>query len=112
LNCDHHTGFSQGDTLVSIEHSPVRDDKGASSNNARTPPETDPGYWHSLIDEKVAAEFLDLTPRTTQAYRQRGGGPKYIVLSSRCIKYRRIDLKAWADARVRTSTADQGAEAV
>ena len=94
---------------MSLEHSPVRDGKGASSSyDARAPPEADPDYWHSLVDEKVAAAFLDLTPRTMQAYRQRGGGPKFIVLSSRCIRYRRIDLKAWADARIRTSTADQG----
>ena len=65
-------------------------------------------YWHALVDEKEAGRFLGLTDRTLQSYRQRGGGPKYISISSRCLRYRRIDLKAWADARIRTSTSDSG----
>ncbi len=69
-------------------------------------------YWFSLIDEKAAADFLDLTSRTMQGFRQKGGGPKYIHLSSRCLRYRRIDLHNWAEARMRTSTSDPGAEAM
>ena len=65
-------------------------------------------YWHALIDENAAADFLGLTNRTLQAYRHRGGGPQYIRLSSRCLRYRRIDLRAWAEARMRTSTSDPG----
>ncbi len=65
-------------------------------------------YWHALIDEKAAAAFLGLTERTMQAYRQKGGGPKYIHLSSRCLRYRRIWLLEYAEARVRTSTSDPG----
>ena len=73
----------------------------------RGPPDAS-DYWQALIDEKAAAAFLGLTDRTMQAYRQKGGGCKFIRLSSRCLRYRRIDLKAWADARIRTSTADPG----
>lgn len=43
-----------------------------------------------------------------QNLRQRGGGPKYIRLSSRSIKYRRIDLREWAEAKMVSSTADPG----
>ena len=68
-------------------------------------------YWHALIDEKAAADFLGLTNRTLQALRQRGGGPQYIFLSARCLRYRRIDLRKWAEARMRTSTSDPGKEA-
>ena len=75
------------------------------------PAETDPEYWHSLIDERTAGHFLGLVERTMQAHRQRGNGPRYIALSARCIRYRRADLKAWADARVRTSTSDPGVAA-
>ena len=45
-------------------------------------------YWQALIDEKEAGRFLGLTDRTMQAYRQRGGGPRYIALSSRCLRSR------------------------
>ena len=69
---------------------------------------SNPGYWHELIPETEAADFLDLTPRSMQAMRQRGGGPKFIRLSSRCIRYTRTLLKAWADARMRSSTSDPG----
>ncbi len=68
----------------------------------------DQDYWHALIDEKAAATFLGLKDRTLQKFRQVGGGPGYIFLSSRCLRYRRIDLRAWAEARVRTSTSDPG----
>ena len=67
-------------------------------------------FWHSLIDEKAAGAFLNLTDRTLQEKRQKGGGPRFIRLSSRCIRYRRIDLKQWADEHVRASTSDPGPE--
>ena len=68
----------------------------------------DADYWHALINEKEAGAFLGLTVRALQAMRQRGDGSRFIRLSSRCIRYRRADLKAWAEARLRTSTADDG----
>ncbi len=73
-------------------------------------PPSDPGhdYWNELVDEKVAAGFLKVTPRCMQAMRQRGDGPRFIRISSRCIRYRRIDLRAWINARMRKSTSDTG----
>ena len=76
----------------------------------RGPPDVS-DYWHALINEREGGRFLGLTDRTLQSYRQRGSGPKYISISSRCLRYRRIDLKAWADARIRTSTSDPGQSA-
>ncbi len=73
----------------------------------RGPPEVC-DYWQALINEKTAAVFLGVEGRTLQSYRQRGGGPKYIALSSRCLRYRRIWLLEWTEARVRTSTSDPG----
>ena len=65
-------------------------------------------YWFALIDEVEAAEFLGLVDRTLQKKRQRGGGPRFVRLSSRCIRYRRTDLRAWADDHLRSSTSDPG----
>ena len=65
-------------------------------------------YWFSLIGEKIAAAFLGLTDRTLQKYRQSGAGPRYVHISSRCLRYRRADLRTWAEARMRTSTSDPG----
>ncbi len=72
---------------------------------------SDQDYWNQLVNEEVAADFLGLHARTLQLRRQQGGGPIYVVISARCIRYRRCDLKAWADGRVRTSTSDRGQEA-
>lgn len=68
-------------------------------------------YWNALISEQDAAGFLNITRRTLQGLRQKGGGPIFARLSARCIRYRRRDLKVWAEARVRTSTSDPGNEA-
>jgi hypothetical protein len=98
---------------MSLEHSPARSDPKAvmgMDGSPRGPPDAS-DYWQSLIDEKLAAEFLKLSQRTLQGYRYRGGGPKYIALSSRCVRYRRIDLLRWAEAHMRTSTSDPGPEA-
>ncbi len=85
-------------TVPSEGHSLIRPD-GALS------------YWHSLIDEAGAAQFLKFSIRSMQGMRYRGGGPRYIRMSSRCIRYRRSDLRAWAEQRLRTSTSDRGPEA-
>ena len=68
------------------------------------------GFWHELINEKAAAEFLNISVRTVQAKRQKGGGPRYVRLSSRCIRYRRADLRKWTEERLVTSTSDPGLE--
>ena len=75
-----------------------------------TAPPSDPGhdYWNALVDERAAAEFLGLTTRSMQAMRQRGDGPRFIRMSSRCIRYTRALLKSHADARMRKSTSDPG----
>ncbi len=67
----------------------------------RTEPNPD-----ALLDEKRVAQFLNLNHRTLQQWRLRGTGPRFIRISSRCVRYRYRDLLAWIDERVRTSTAE------
>lgn len=59
-----------------------------------------------LINETRAAEFLSVNPRTLQQWRLRGTGPKFVRISSRCVRYRYRDLIAWADGLLRSSTSD------
>lgn len=93
---------------MSLEHSPARSGAAVAvvSNGGGDTDDLD--YWNALIDEQAAAVFLDLTRRTVQEMRQRGDGSRFVRLSARCIRYRRADLKAWADERLRTSTTDPG----
>jgi predicted DNA-binding transcriptional regulator AlpA len=95
---------------MSLEHHPGRSDPTAAigmDGSARGSPDAS-DYWQALINEKEAGRFLKLTDRTMQSYRRTGDGPRYIRLSSRCLRYRRIDLREWAEARFRTSTSDTG----
>ncbi len=74
-----------------------------------TAPETtanDPAYLDRLIDEFDAAEFLGYSVRALRNWRVRGGGPRYVKVSARSIRYRRRDLIAWADARLCSNTSD------
>ncbi len=93
---------------MSLEHSPARATDAAVQGFAPGLPEEDLAYWNALIDERAAGDHIGLTDRTMQKFRQQGGGPRYVLISARCVRYRRADLRAWADARVRTSTSDPG----
>ena len=91
---------------MSLEPSPASATDTAAQGG--DPAEGDPAFWNALIDEKSAAAFLGITHRFMQHRRQQGGGPRYIAISSRCIRYRRTDLRSWAESRMRSSTSDAG----
>ncbi len=59
-----------------------------------------------LKTEREAADFLGLTARCLQAWRYRGGGTKFVRISSRCIRYRQSDLREWTEARLRSDTSE------
>ncbi len=79
--------------------------------HSEVPEPTGDDYWYGLITEDQAARFLRFTPRALQGWRYGGGGPRFVRVNLRCVRYRRIDLRAWAEARLRNSTSDPGAEA-
>lgn len=62
-------------------------------------------YLDQLLNEVAAAEFLDYSVRALQNWRNRGGGPLFIRVSARSIRYRRRDLIAWANERVVANTS-------
>ncbi len=95
---------------MSLEHDPARSEAGIVTGldgMPRGPPNAS-NYWQALINEKEAADFLGLSDRAMQKMRQTGGGAPFIRISSRCLRYRRIDLRTWAEARMRSSTSDPG----
>ncbi|MDP9103745.1 MAG: helix-turn-helix domain-containing protein [Pseudomonadota bacterium] len=57
-----------------------------------------------LIDQRVAAEFLDVSTRTLEGWRLRGGGPVFIK-AGRSVRYRPCDLIDWTEAQRRISTS-------
>lgn len=61
-----------------------------------------------MLSEVQTAKLLAVSPRTLRNWRTRGGGPQFVQVSPRCIRYRLTDLEAWADRRKRRSTSDLG----
>lgn len=59
----------------------------------------------ALLNEKQAAELRGVTPRALQAWRHRGGGPKFCRLGRR-VQYRTNDLKAWIAKNTHESTSE------
>ena len=66
----------------------------------------DPDYLDRFIDENEAAAFMAYSVRALQGWRFKGGGPHYIRVSSRSIRYRRRELIEWAESRLRASTSE------
>ncbi|MCC3306605.1 helix-turn-helix domain-containing protein [Sneathiella sp. HT1-7] len=62
-------------------------------------------YYDSLINETEAAKFLGYTVRALQNWRVRGGGPDFVKVSSRSIRYRRRDLISWAESLLVANTS-------
>lgn len=65
-------------------------------------------FLERLIDERAAADFVGYSPRALQNWRLRGGGPCFIRVSARSVRYRRRDLIEWADQRLRSNTSESG----
>lgn len=62
----------------------------------------------ALLTETQASTLLGHPIRTLQAWRYRGGGPRFIK-ASRSVRYRRRDLIAWMDAATVEHTSMGGA---
>ena len=62
----------------------------------------------NLLTEKEVAQRTGFSIRTLQSWRMRGGGPSFVRISARCIRYRPQDVEAWIEQRLRTSTSDVG----
>ena len=69
----------------------------------------DPDYLDRLINESEAADFVGYSVRSLQGWRVKGGGPQFIKVSARSIRYRRRDLIAWSESRIVSSTTEYGA---
>lgn len=62
----------------------------------------------ALLYQAEVAYLTAQSERTLEAYRLRGGGPPFIVIGKRGVRYRRGDVQEWIAARRRRSTSDSG----
>ena len=63
------------------------------------------GEAPEVLDVRRASHIVGLSPSTLNTLRSRGGGPPYVKMGRR-VFYRVKDLRAWRDARLRSSTAE------
>jgi hypothetical protein len=67
-----------------------------------------PSIFHdpdSALNENLAADFLGLSVRTLQAWRVRGGGPRYTKIG-RAVRYQRRELVAFQQLHTVSSTSE------
>jgi hypothetical protein len=79
----------------------VTDNHQAANCPAGRPIPQDP---EALLLPAEAAYVLGVSPRSLEAWRVRGGGPPYLKISPRAVRYRRSTLFDWAAERARQST--------
>ena len=63
-----------------------------------------------LLNNREAAKFLNLSPRTLEKWRWSGGGPCFKKVGRRTM-YSPEDLETYLAERTRRSTSDPGPEA-
>ena len=65
----------------------------------------------ALVNETGAASILGLSVKTLSRWRWAGNPPPFVKIGA-AVRYDRADLEAFIEAGRRTSTSDQGPEAV
>ena len=63
---------------------------------------TDP---NTLVDERAVSDYFGVDVRTIQRWRWAGGGPKYVRVNARVIRYRVQDLWDFSASHLTTSTS-------
>lgn len=63
-----------------------------------------------LLTTDAAAQYIGVRRKTLEWWRLTGAGPQFIKMS-RLVRYRRSDIDAWVESRIRQSTSDRGAGA-
>lgn len=59
-----------------------------------------------LLNETAAADVLGVSPRTLANWRSRGGGPHFVRLNGKAIRYRASDLDEFVEDNVRSHTSE------
>ncbi len=58
-----------------------------------------------LLNETQAADILCYSVRVLQNWRHRGGGPRFVKVSARSVRYRHSDLIQWIESRTVSNTS-------
>lgn len=61
----------------------------------------------ALLNQRQAADLMGVSERTLECWRSRGGGPPFVKISRRAVRYRRQDIDQWVGERVQRSTSEE-----
>jgi predicted DNA-binding transcriptional regulator AlpA len=64
------------------------------------------GGLDDLLSTVATAELLGLSVQWLETQRSRGGGPPFVRLSPKAIRYRRGDLITWLAERTHAATSE------
>ncbi len=84
--------------------------KGASDLDKRTSGTRRRGATRpqdALLKQRQAASLIGVSERTLECWRSRGGGPPFVKISRRAVRYRRKDIDQWVAERVQYSTSEE-----
>ena len=84
--------------------------KGASDLEKRTSQTSRRGATRpadALLKQRQAASLIGVSERTLECWRCRGGGPPFVKISRRAVRYRRKDIDQWVGERVQYSTSEE-----
>jgi predicted DNA-binding transcriptional regulator AlpA len=62
-----------------------------------------------LLTELEAATLLNVSHRSLQNWRVRGGGPQFVKIGGRIVRYRCADLVSWLEQQLRRNTSQLSA---
>jgi len=61
---------------------------------------------NAFMDRAMTARYADVTVRFLENRAIKGGGPPFVRVSAKCVKYRKKDVDAWADSLLVGSTSE------
>jgi hypothetical protein len=99
----------QGDVAIrpaAHTRPPVAPDPPGTASPPERSHRSEADIVQALFTTCEAARYCRLSPRTLEKYRLVGGGPLYVHISERAIRYRLEDLDAWISGKLRRTTSD------
>lgn len=81
-------------------------DVSISASHRERCSETSTRFASECMRTPEAARYVALSESTLTKMRLTGDGPPFVKVGPRAVAYRRSDLDAWLEARVRRSTSD------
>lgn len=91
--------------INSVNNNSISEISDNSKNNKSSKKKIDELAPDQFIDEKLAAEYLGISPRTLQGYRTKGGGPEFHKISHKVVRYKIADLIKWTQNKRSKNTA-------